>query len=491
MGGIIVSIAFVIAAILSTALGSLAVALLSREEKGLRNGVVVGSALLGMILVWHLGFAIPSGVYPEISLAIASLSLKLAVDPLGLTYGLIASTLWVFASVYSIGYLHGDDKQKQYFTFFLLSAGITLGLAFSGNLFTFYLFYELLTFATYPLVVHSGTKDALQAGTKYIKYSLVGASFILAGIVMLAFGTGGILDFASLPTALAGLPLGRLVVIFFLFLLGFGVKAAIMPLHGWLPAAMVAPTPVSALLHAVAVVNAGVFGILRTVYSVFGADLVQSMGVRPFLLLICSITILMGSLIALRQDVLKRRLAYSTISQLAYILLGAFLLHPLALAGAILHMIFHSTLKIVLFFSAGIVAEETGYLKVSELSGVGRVLPLTMGSFGLISLGMIGMLPLSGFWSKYYLLRGSLVTGSWPLLVVLLVSGILNAFYFIPITVSAFSGQSELLPRKRTRLVWLMLAPTLVLAILGVVLGLWPGLTWPLVHAVVNQFFIL
>ena len=485
------SIAFVLVAIFSTTLGSLVVARIPKEETGLRSGVVVGFALLSMVSVWHLNLAIPSGAFPEMSLGIAALSLKLAVDPLGLTYGLIASTLWVFASIYSIGYLAGDDKQKQYFAFFLLSAGITLGLAFSGNLFTFYLFYELLTFATYPLVVHSGTKDALEAGNKYIKYSLVGASFILAGIVMLAFVTGGILDFTSLPTALARVQAGQLVVVFFLFLIGFGVKAAIMPLHGWLPAAMVAPTPVSALLHAVAVVNAGVFGILRTVYSVFGVERVQGMGVRPILLVICSLTILMGSLIALRQDVLKRRLAYSTISQLAYILLGAFLLHPLALAGAILHMIFHSTLKIVLFFSAGIVAEETGYLKVSELGGVGRILPLTMGSFGLISLGMIGMLPLSGFWSKYYLLRGSLATDSWILLVVLLVSGILNAFYFIPLTVSAFSGQAKLSPRKRTKLLWSMLAPTLVLAVLGVVLGLWPGLVWPLVSAVVNQFFSL
>lgn len=486
------NVALLLIAIFSTTLGAMWVAVIPSEAKARSNRVVIGATLVSAAIVWYLLIlGLGSNVYPSFSIGIASLSLTLAVDPLGLTYGMIAATLWVFASFYSLGYMDQDSKQRQYFSFFLLSAGITLGIAFSGNLFTFYLFYELLTFATYPLVVHSGTNEALEAGSKYIKYSLVGASFILAAIVMLWVVTGGVLDFGSLPAALAAASPSQLVILLFLFLIGFGVKAAIMPLHGWLPSAMVAPTPVSALLHAVAVVNAGVFGILRTVYSVFGVDLVQSMNVRPILLVICSVTILMGSLIALKQDVLKRRLAYSTISQLAYILLGAFILHPLALAGAVLHMIFHSGLKIVLFFSAGIVAEETGYLKVGELKGVGRILPLTMGSFGVISLGMIGMLPLSAFWSKYYLMRGSLATGYWMLLVVLLVSGLLNAFYFIPITVSAFTGQSDLAPRHKTRKLSLMLVPTLILAVLGIVLGLWPGLTKPLVQAVVAQFFSL
>ncbi len=482
--------ALLLIAIFSTTLGSIWSAVTPNEARTRRNSVVIGATLISAITVWYLlTLGLGANVYPGFSLGVASLSLTFALDPLGLTYGIIASTLWVFASVYSVGYMDQDNKQRQYFSFFLLSAGITLGIAFSGNLFTFYLFYELLTFVTYPLVVHSGTKEALEAGSKYIKYSLVGAGFILVAIVMLWMVTGGVLDFGSLPTALASASPSHLVILFFLFLVGFGVKAAIMPLHGWLPAAMVAPTPVSALLHAVAVVNAGVFGILRTVYSVFGVDLVQSMNVRPILLTICTITILMGSLIALRQDVLKRRLAYSTISQLAYILLGAFILNPLALAGAILHMIFHSSLKIVLFFSAGIVAEETGYLKISELKGVGQILPLTMGSFGVISLGMIGMLPLSGFWSKYYLMRGSLATSSWGLLLILLISGLLNAFYFIPITISAFTGKSDLQPRRKTRALWLMLVPTLALAALGLVFGLWPGLSLPLVDAVVAQFF--
>ena len=486
------SIALVLIAIFSTTFGAIWVAVTPNEAKTERNTVAFGATLVSAFMVWWLlSLSLHSGVYPAFELGIASLSLKLALDPLGLTYAVIAASLWVFASVYSSGYMDHDGKQRQFFSFFLLSAGITLGIAFSGNLFTFYLFYELLTFATYPLVVHTGNKEALEAGTKYIKYSLIGASFILAGLVMLWRVTGGVLDFGSLPAALNTVPSGQLVVLFFLFLIGFGVKAALVPLHGWLPSAMVAPTPVSALLHAVAVVNAGIFGVLRTVYSVFGVDLIQSLNIRWLVLSLCCITILMGSFIALKQDVLKRRLAYSTISQLAYILLGAFILHPLALAGAILHMIFHSTLKIVLFFSAGIVAEETGCVKISELKGVGRILPLTLGSFGLVSLGMIGMLPLSGFWSKYYLMRGGLATDSWILLVVLLLSGLLNAFYFIPITISAFTGKSDLEHREKTTPLWLMLVPTLVLTGLGLVFGLWPGLTLPLVDAVVNQFFSL
>lgn len=477
---------------LITTFGAMWVAITSDDAKGERNGVVLGATLVSAVIVWGLMiFSLRSNLYPVVEVGLASLSWKLRLDPLGFTYAVIASTLWVFAGVYSFGYMEHDQKHRQYFTFFLLSAGITLGIAFSGNLFTFYLFYELLTFSTYPLVVHQGNKEALESGTKYIKYSLIGASFILAGLVMLWQITGGNLDFNSLPILFGMASTKRLVVLFLLFITGFGVKAAVMPFHGWLPSAMVAPTPVSALLHAVAVVNAGVFGILRTIYSVFGPELVQNLGVRWFFLAICSITILMGSFIALKQDVLKKRLAYSTISQLAYILLGAFLLHPLALAGAILHMIFHSTLKIVLFFSAGIVAEETGYLKVSELKGVGSVLPLTLGSFGLVSLGMIGMLPLSGFWSKYYLLQGSLITNSSVLLVVLLFSGLLNAFYFIPITISAFTGKSELKPVTRTNSLIFMLAPTLVLAAVALIFGLWPGLTLPLVDAVVAQFFSL
>lgn len=486
------STVLIMTAILISTFGAVWVAITPEKSKVERNAVVFGASLMGAMIVWGLMiYVLRTNIQPVLELGLASLRWKLSPDPLGLTYAVIASTLWVFAAIYSFGYMSHDSKQRQYFSYFLLSAGITLGIAFSGNLFTFYLFYELLTFSTYPLVIHQGTKEALESGNKYIKYSLVGASFILAGLVLVWRITGGNLEFGELPLLLQTASPKQLVVLLFLFLMGFGVKAAIMPFHGWLPAAMVAPTPVSALLHAVAVVNAGVFGILRTIYSVFGPSILLQLNVRGILLAITCITILMGSFIALKQDVLKKRLAYSTISQLSYILLGVFLLHPLGLAGAILHMIFHSTLKIVLFFAAGIVAEETGYLNISQLKGVGRVLPLTLASFGFVSLGMIGMLPLSGFWSKYYLLQGSLASNVWILLVVLLFSGLLNAIYFVPITVSAFTGKAEVDPVKKSKPLLLMLVPTLILALLGLVFGLWPGLTSPLVNGVVTQFFSL
>ena len=226
-----------------------------------------------------------------------------------------------------------------------------------------------------------------------------------------------------------------------LFIVGFGVKAAIMPLHRWLPSAMVAPTPVSALLHAVAVVYSGVYGVLRVIYSVFGHELISQLSFGRVLPWIAAFTILVGVIIATRQDILKRRLAYHTISQLSYILLGAFTLQPLGLAGAMLHMISYSILKVALFFSAGIISEQTGETEISKMIGVGWSLPKTMTIFGVASLGMIGMLPLNTFWSKYYLMQGGVEGGRWQVAVVLICSGIVNAFCFIPTVVDAFRGK--------------------------------------------------
>ncbi len=481
----------IMTAVLISTFGALWVATLPETSKKERNTVVVTASTISALIVWGLLiYILKTGNTLSVSARIASLRWKFSLDPLGMVYAVIVSSLWVFTAVYSLGYMEQDQNQRRYFIFFLLSAGVTLGIAFSGNLFTLYLFYELLTFCTYPLMIHEGSEEALRQGNRYLKYSLAEAVLILAALVMLAKYTGGNLDFGT-QSILAGTePSGALTFLLFLFLAGFGVKAAVMPLHGWLTSAMAVPTPVSALLLEVAVVNAGVFGILRTVYSVFGSELLDAMEVRWILLLIASITILCGSLFAMQQDVLKKRLAYSTISQLSYILLGAFTLHPWGLAGAVLHMIFHAGLKITLFFSAGIVMETTGYVRVSQLKGVGKELPLTMGSFGIASLGLIGMLPLSGYWSKYYLMQGSIKSGHWPLLLVLLISALLNAFYYLPITVSAFTGGDGVEPVKKSRGLFFMLVPTLILAGIALVFGLWPGLTLPIVDAVVQQFFI-
>ena len=263
-----------------------------------------------------------------------------------------------------------------------------------------------MTFVTYPLVIHERSPEAIKAGTKYILYSIFGAGIILVAIVITYKWTGN-LDFTNQPI-LQGLEGYGLNWLLGLFIIGFGVKAAIMPLHRWLPGAMVAPTPISALLHAVAVVYSGVYGILSVVNSIFGIELMVQLELSRILPWIAIFTILVGVIIATRQDILKRRLAYHTISQLSYILLGTFVLQPWGLAGAILHMFNYSTLKITLFFCAGIIEEQLGIKQVSKMEGIGWKLPKTFIAFGLASLGMIGMLPLNTFWSKYYLMKGSI-----------------------------------------------------------------------------------
>jgi multicomponent Na+:H+ antiporter subunit D len=381
----------------------------------------------------------------------------------------------------------GKHKQRTYYTFFLISLSMTVGVAFSGNLLALYLFYELLTFSTYPLIIQERGIEAMKAGAKYIIYNLSGAGAILIAIIE-TYNRAGKLGFAGGPI-LAGSTGSGLNWLLALFIIGFGVKAAIMPLHRWLPAAMVAPTPVSALLHAVAVVYSGVFGVLRVIYSVFGHELAGQLKISRFLPWIAAFTILAGVVTATQQDVLKRRLAYHTISQLSYILLGAFTLQPWGLTGAILHMISYSMLKITLFFCAGIIAEKTGETKVSKIGGVGWLLPGTMAAFAAASLGMIGMLPLNTFWSKYFLMKGSVAGGKWPFALVLIVSGIINAVCFIPTVVTSFSGEKVWSNGERGNRVALMLAPTVFLAAIALFIGLYPGIIWPGVQAVVNCFY--
>lgn len=478
-----------IGAILVSVISALIIATLDESARKLRNFITLLACGLGAYAIWRITASTIAGVTTVVAGEIGFLKWRLGPDPLGVVYALIASTLWVFAAIYSYGYMAHDHKQRTFFTFFVLSAGMTLGIALAGNLLLLYIFYELLTFTTYPLVIHRGDEEALSSGNKYIRYSLVGAAFLLVGIVITWLWTGGNLSFGAEPILGQLGPRPGMGWLFLVFFIGFGVKAAVMPLHSWLPSAMVAPTPISALLHAVAVVNAGVFGLLRVVYSVFGADLLRELGFVPYVLGLIVLTILVASLLALRQDVMKKRLAYSTISQLSYILLGAFTLHPLGLAGAIIHMFNHSILKMALFFSAGIIAEETEQVRISQLGGLGKALPWVFGGFGVASLGMIGMLPLNGFWSKYYLMQGSVQSGYWPLVLVLVTSALLNAFYFLPITVNAFRGSSEVKVCDLGRNHWLMLAPTLVLIGFALVLGIWPDLAWPIVDTVVKQFF--
>ena len=476
-----------ILALLSGVVGSLTVAVMPKVKNRTRNLIVLLFSILGAVFTWRVALLVFAGESVRIAGEFAGLLWSIDPDPLGAVFGLIASSLWVFAAIYSFGYMEDRDKQPTYYTFLLLALSITLGVAFSGNLIALYLFYELLTFVTYPLVIHERSPEAIKAGNKYILYSLSGAGALLIAIVITSSWAGN-LEFTN-KAILAGFNGPGLNWLLGFFILGFGVKAAIMPLHGWLPGAMAAPTPVSALLHAVAVVYSGAYGIVRVVYSVFGHELVGQLALGRIMPWVIGFTILMGVIIAARQNVLKRRLAYQTISHLSYILLGVFTLQPWGLAGAIMHMISYSTLKVSLFFCAGIISEQTGQTEIDKMGGLGWLLPKTMVAFSIATLGMIGMLPLNTFWGKFYLMKGSVESGKWPLAVVLIISGIINAICFIPVIVDAFKGERVEETKEKGSRVRLMLGTTLTLSTISLIIGLWPGIVWPGVQAVVNWFF--
>lgn len=478
---------YLVLALLSGVIGALIVAMMPKVRNRIRNIVVLVFCLCGTFFTWRTAILIFTGKSVSIGAKIAGLPWSIKPDPLGMVFGLIASTLWVFAAIYSFGYMEGKHKQSTYYTFFLLSFSVTLGVAFSGNLLVLYLFYELLTFVTYPLVIHERSPEAKRAGTKYILYSLSGAGAILIAMVI-TYRLAGKFDFSG-NAILASVNGSGLNWLLALFIVGFGVKAALMPLHRWLPGAMVAPTPVSALLHAVAVVYSGVYGISRVVYSVFGRELMGELSLGRILPWVAAFTILVGVIIATRQDVLKRKLAYHTISQLSYILLGVFTLQPWGLIGAMLHMFNYSTLKVTLFFCAGIISEQTGETEISKMRGVGWLLPKTFIAFAVASLGMIGMLPLNTFWSKYYLMKGSVAGGMWPLAVLLVISGLINAICFIPTVVEAFRGERVDAHKEKGKKFTLMFIPTVALAMISVLVGLIPGLLWPVVQTVINWFF--
>ena len=494
-------------------LGALLVASAKEHQRGRRLALALGVTSLVALGVFILAGPVTSGTTVRVSTYQVSpmLSLEYAVDRLGLLFAVTASSLWVLTTLYSHGYLGTGKHQRRYFTFLTFSLGATLGVAWSANLFTLYAFYELLTLATYPLVVYETGPAAARAGRTYIIYSLFGASLVLLGIT----GTlmlGGSLEFAP-GGLLAGLPVTPGVyVTAFLFIAGFGVKAAVMPLHGWLPQAMAAPTPVSALLHAVAVVKSGVFGILRVMFFVFGRDLLARSGINQFIMAVAAATILLGSLSAMRQDVLKRRLAYSTISQLSYITFGVATLGAAGMTGGLLHLFMHALMKITLFFCAGAIITQTGRTRISQLDGIGRKMPWTMAAFTVAALGMVGIAPIAGFVSKWYLLQGSAAAIGWAGIAVLSLSSLLNATYFFPIITRAFfrpwreedapapgneghgahahpadGHAAEHSTGRHGEAPPAMLAPILLLAVLCLVVGFWPQLPLNLVLRLVGD----
>jgi len=426
-------------------LGALAVMLVG-SRPNLREAMSLAAGVILLALVVRLLPRALSGDWPAAVLAepIPGLSLAVSAEPLGVLFGLIASFLWIVTTVYSIGYMrgHGEAHQTRFYTFFAVAMGCTMGVAFADNLFTLFVFYEVLTLSTYPLVTHAGTQEARQGGRTYLGILMATSmGFLLLAVVWtwkltgnVSFTSGGILGGAASPLVIG--------VLFALYVFGIG-KAALMPFHRWLPAAMVAPTPVSALLHAVAVVKAGVFAILKITVYIFGLDLLRDTGVTDWLLWVAAFTILVASVIALRQDNLKARLAYSTISQLSYIVMGALLVNSTALAGSTLHLATHAFGKITLFFCAGAILVASHKTKVSQLDGLGRQMPWTMGAFFLASLSIIGLPPMGGMWGKWYLALGAIDAGYVVLVGVLMVSTLLNIAYLIPVPIRAFLGKAD------------------------------------------------
>jgi len=414
---------------------------LSRTRPNIREGWTFAAGIIKLVIVASMIPVILGGGTISYTLLdlLPGIAIRFRVDSLGLLFALVASTLWIVTSVYSIGYMRGlkEHSQTRYFSFFALALSGTIGVAFAANLFTLYLFYEMLSLATYPLVTHHQDKKSRASGRKYLTYILGTSIGLVLPAMLIIYSITGTLEFSS-HGLLTGMTSTTTIVILLLMLIFGFAKAGIMPFHGWLPAAMVAPTPVSALLHAVAVVKVGVFSIFRIVTGVFGVDLLQSLGLGTVLCYIAAFTIIVASLIALSQNELKRRLAFSTIGQLSYIVLGAALLSPKGLTGGMLHIAMHAFGKITLFFCAGAIFVATGKKHISDMVGIGKRMPVTMTAFFIGSLSVIGLPPTGGFFSKWYLVLGTLEAGKPSMLIVLLVSSLLNAVYFLPIVYYAF-----------------------------------------------------
>jgi multicomponent Na+:H+ antiporter subunit D len=413
-----------------------------RKSPNAREGATLVAAAVKFALVLAMLPAVLGGSILEFTFVevFPGVPLQFRVDGLGMLFALVASSLWMVTTVYSIGYMRGLDEhgQTRFFAFFAVSLSATLGVAFAGNLFTLYVFYELLSLATFPLVTHHQDKEARTGGRTYLSH-LLGTSiaFVLPAMSYAFWKSGGTMDFSSGGFLAGKVGGGEALIMLLAFVFGFA-KAGVMPFHSWLPGAMVAPTPVSALLHAVAVVKVGVFCIIRVFTGVFGTEFLATLGVACVIQWIAAFTIVVSSLIALTQDNLKRRLAFSTIGQLSYIVLGAALLSENAEIGAMMHISTHAFGKITLFFCAGAIYVATGKKYVSQLDGIGRKMPWTMTAFLLGSISIIGLPPFYGAWSKWYLLLGTMDAKAYWMTAALLVSSLLNIAYLIPITVRAF-----------------------------------------------------
>ncbi|MCI7041733.1 MAG: proton-conducting membrane transporter [Lachnospiraceae bacterium] len=412
-----------------------------------------------------------------------NLPILFKVDAMSIIFAAVTIIIFLGSGIFSLEYMKHEQKKKRFYVFYLLAFLVLMGLCFAGNLITFYLFFEMLTLASTPLVLHSGSREANMAGLKYLFYSLCGAYMALFGLYFvskygntLTFSEGGVIN-----QELAAGHTGLLLVAAFVMILGFSVKAGMFPMHAWLSAAHpVAPAPASAVLSAV-IVKAGVLGIIRVIYYIFGAAFLKGTWVQTAFMVLTLITIFMGSMLAYREPVLKKRLAYSTVSQVSYILFGLSAMDMNSVTGGVLHVIAHGFIKAALFLCAGAIIYMTGKTRVEELKGIGKEMPLLMWCYTIVSLGLIGIPPTGGFISKWYLAMGSLETGipgfSWIGPVVLLVSALLTAGYLLPITIQGFfpGADYDYKALKKKEPSALMTVPVLILTVLTVFMGLFPG----------------
>ena len=421
-------------------LGAAMIALANRSPNAREAATLVtGVALLATVV--SLVAPVQAGGRPSVTLVemLPGMPIAFTVEPLGLLFALVASGLWIVNSLYSIGYMRGNAEKHQtrFYVCFAGAIAATMGVAFAANGLTLFLFYEMLTLVTYPLVTHHGTEDAKRGGRVYLGVLLSTSIMFFLFALAITWHAAGTLDFV--PGGILSGRLGNAAIGGLLALYMFGIgKAALMPFHRWLPAAMVAPTPVSALLHAVAVVKAGVFTVVKVIVYVFGIDSIRGLASVDWLPTVAAFTIVAASIVALRSDNLKRRLAYSTVSQLSYVVLAASLLAPLSVVGAALHIAAHAFGKITLFFAAGAIYTAAHKTEVSQLDGIGRRMPWTMGAFAVGAVSMIGLPPTAGFVSKWFILSGAYEAGHWVAIATIAASTLLSAGYLLPIVYRAF-----------------------------------------------------
>jgi multicomponent Na+:H+ antiporter subunit D len=481
--------------VLAICISLVAAFLIWRSEKNpnLRESWTLGAGVLKFLIVASMLPVILRGDIIEYTFwtFLPGIDIKFRVDAFGIFFALTASFLWILTSLYSIGYMRSlkEHAQTRYYICFAIALSSAMGIAFAANLLTLFIFYEVLTVMTYPLVIHDESPEAIWAGKKYLAY-LLGTSIVFQLVaIVVTYSVANTLDFTP-GGFLAGTGSDVLLtIVFALFILGY-TKAALMPLHSWLPTAMIAPTPVSALLHAVAVVKAGVFCIVRVVLFVFGPTLLQSLSLDMVLAYVAAFTILTASVFAITMDNLKMRLAYSTVSQLSYIVLGVAMVTKSGVTGGIFNMVSHAFAKITLFFCAGSIFVASGKRNISEMNGIGKKMPVTMIAFSIGALSMVGLPPASGFLTKWYLGLGALEMGQLVLLAVILLSAILNTIYFFPVIYTAFfkelpEGESP--ERKEAPL--FVVVPLALTAIATILLFLFPSIYLELIRIIVSSVF--